>query len=508
MPRQAARSIPRKLLGFSLAGVAVLSILACGEVSEQTEPKPSAPPFLPLVDSPQKPQLLDNYDESCQRQTGPEAWTLESLSSYIWSGSSTVLSLAPLHSHISSTSDGLKSDAVLSTKSGQVFERQCDYRRGRLLRCPGPSGNELSWTMKSAGSPVKLCQPLPPTARDSLEGVALSALRGLDLSHAAYRRADLQQYPLKGVQLSVLPEFVDIHEYYPYGNSVARLRTWITHNMAYFPDIAMIAAFPESAALAGDDPGKLWESPFVLAHEYGHHIEMTRLGSSFAGALGLMWDPISHGFAREGLAGSTSDQQASKVLGALSEGFADLLAYYALRGDTTSLVGLPCLGQNRDVSRPVFADGAEKSLTNTRLAILIGESEDLATGCGIPRYSDIHVVGAILATALDQVFAMVGNAAEDVDLNTDRWTYRYSLSLAWHKNMHARTAALADGSADAPRLLREVNLALGDALAGELARLEAADSGLAAALKQKICRSMQRALPVAAAPYQQQNGSC
>ncbi len=418
-----------------LFALVALAFTACGESSPA---KKYGTPPVKEVESALKPAEYVLEDPACQDARTPTTLTRTTIRA--WQGDQVVEKEVDL-SLTSSTDSSLVTPVISLTSWKDVYTRQCDLDRGEAHRCDDKEGYEKGWALQGTGGDLKICQDGHNYGRLSYEGVALTSSYYLSKAYdryAALSKADLPQQ----VQLSVLPHFIDFNDHYIQDGERSKLKTYIVHNLAYFPVGQMIAVFPESAERSDAYTGYFWESEFVLGHEYGHHIDFTRHGKVLANA-GLEWNPVMHGFAdtvrlRQGL---SADSDRSLVQGALSEAFADLLAFYSEGATGASLVGLPDIGRNRSIAAATFGNGDDKILTEDRLSILFGLVDAGETAQGEPKYTDIHVVGAIFSHTADQIFQTLtktrfaSGSQEDVD-------QRYKMVLTWMDSLVEGTAKL------------------------------------------------------------------
>lgn len=491
------RESPRRALGtgddgrsrsLNLAGLALLALpwlQACG--SGKSSEKSG---IVPIVVSPAPPAQYGLDDPGCTANEGLELTTTRI---FAWEKGSVVARQVDLKD-TEASAERLGNTAVSNTTYGDLFERTCDFSKPRAERCQLPDGREKSWTGK--GGPVlHLCKDRHGYARQSVEGVALGSLYYLQRARARYEQLAKGAQAPKRVQLKVLAEFVDHYINFAQNGKPARLDQYITHNLAYFPGSQMIVVFPEDAKLAEDATGFFWESEFVLTHEYGHHIDYTRHGKVLSD-LGLEWSPVQHSYIdREAEAlGEGVLSQRSQIGGALSEAFADLLAYYSEGKNGESLVGLPDIGFDRDPANAYFAEaegGDAKILTTERLKSLL-QAEEAFEGDTGPHYGDVHVGGALLTHALHEVFGQVVDeaTAEDQARGNDQ---KYQLTLAF---MDAVVNELkAQKVQTGAELLNPVAAAIVAAVDGYLAKLPADSSVNKDRIKREVNATAQELLP-------------
>ena len=200
-----------------------------------------------------------------------------------------------------STAVSLETAVISLATWKDVYKRQCDLNMGEAHRCDDKEGYEKAWSAAAPAAASRSARTPTPMAARPDEGVALTSAYYLSKAHDRYVSLTGGTSQPQKVQLSVLPHFVDYNDHYIQDGTRSKLKTYITHNLAYFQVGQMIAVFPESQDLDRTLPGYFWESEFVLGHEYGHHIDFTRHGKVLANA-GLAWDPYRPRLRRHGRA--------------------------------------------------------------------------------------------------------------------------------------------------------------------------------------------------------------
>ena len=491
------KGVPTSPAAIALLAVALAS---CGR--EAARPAQSPPPVVPLVVSPHPPATYGLADPACT--FGPDL-AVSRGQIYAWDGPTVAAREVPFHDTVSGES--LRSVAVERTTRGEVFERDCDSSRAPGHACDGDDGRERPWTQTTGPTPLRLCRDGFSYARSSLEAIAATSLYFLQAARDTYDALavkDGAQQPAP-LTLSIMPRFIDNYDHQrdEQGREV-RLQRFVTHNLAYFQGSGMIAVFPERI----DSPqrvGYFWESAFVLAHEYGHHLDYTRHGTLLREA-GLSWDPLRHGYQDLFGDGSATSGRA-QLVGALAEGFADLLAYYVVGTSNRSMAYVPDIGVNRDVGQASFASGDEKLMTASRLVQLLGADSGYA-GSGL-RYGDIHIGGAILAHGIDSAFQVLTRSATPGSASLEGATdapARYRLALAFMDAAVTELAAVPVDERQPQNLFAPIGRALAATARGHLDR-----SGLTEerrGIEQRYCGTVQRQFPALANPPFAQGGRC
>lgn len=471
--------------------VIIPALSACG--SSNTAEKHNA--VLPLVLDDSEPASYSLADPACQDQTATVNLTHAQIGA--WNGDNVTDERVELVK--TSTRASLVSEAVSATTYDDIYDRQCDLAKGLEHACDDAGGNEVDWSSNVTLKPLRVCQDDSHFPSTSYEGAALASIHYIETAYTRYKQLAPGKTDLASIRLSVLPQFIEYMDNVPLrdGRKV-RVKTWITHNSAHFNAPPMIAIFPESAKDAATAKGFFWESQFVLGHEYGHHIAFTRDGMLQEQA-GLRWLPFEHRLFDDAAfaVGASGDSARAAVEGAVGEAFADMTAYYAEGGTGASVSGLPCFGFNRDLKNKAFLNGDEKQLTEDRFDLLLGRSEEGRTDCGDPRYSDIHVVGAIFAHTLDQAFArLIASTPNFVPGSADDINQRYRLTISW-MDQYSKAASKLSLNDTGDALLAPLATALASVTNDFLSAFSLRSDGTetAGGVKGDICKILKKGLP-------------
>ncbi|SMF12554.1 hypothetical protein [Pseudobacteriovorax antillogorgiicola] len=183
---------------------------------------------------------------------------------------------------------------------------------------------------------------------------------------------------------------------------------------------------------------RLWNSPFVMAHEYGHHLfgelALWSLDSDNRNSImqrAHFHRKLSH-FALKGIevesdhkhhgnllskktafqasrATDSSDSWLTGVqstLASLNEGFADLFGYYSNEQKEGLSTGLSGLQDSRNIESSKIGRDVKK-LTSSRIYAVINQFAE-------NEYSDPHLIGAIYAYGIDQLLNMESLEGDDL----------------------------------------------------------------------------------------------
>ncbi len=334
-----------------------------------------------------------------------------------------------------SATDTLKSSAVSATFYDFRQVKTCVD--GDLETCDGES--------KTIGTEraLRICTQAKAYDRVSVEGVALSSLASINQAEAFYRGIEGQQTSILAAYLLVLPS---IEKQVKDRSGAVVKREISSDNLAYVSEFGgspVFVVYPKSREAVRQGLWKglnLWEIPWVLAHEYGHHVFRTHTGVV----------SFTRNAKNLGLALVDRDVGDEDVWDAANEGYADLFAYYALGGKTGQTDGLDCFEKNRDVGSPVFADGRVKALDREVLGLYFSETKGPPRAtCNEPNLQDEHAIGAIIAHGIARLFGASGEG--DVSSQS-------AYLLAWSRRLGDLQRADRDASLDFDAVIEEALL--------------------------------------------------
>jgi hypothetical protein len=293
--------------------------------------------------------------------------------------------------------------------SSNVITTQYDI--GMRFNCDGQGCGNQGYMTKMPKN-LKICNTNPNYQRNSIEGIAITSLLHLQNVFDFYSSIDVAK-PLQPVKLMVLPNVIRIY---------ANKQTIDADNLSYTiynKNEPSVVVYPKSKVGATYWPDiNLWESPWILAHEGSHHIFQTEkngLNTTLAGnALELpilSWPKNAPDHEHDLLLAGERTIDEKMVESAVNEGFADLFGFYAIGEDVRVFKDFPCFETNRNVASDVLAGGIGKVLNQHALADFFSPSEIAPITiagqlpCDAPDFQDVHVIGAVVAHGLDQVFS-------------------------------------------------------------------------------------------------------
>jgi hypothetical protein len=297
--------------------------------------------------------------------------------------------------------------------------------------------------------PLRICRERALFPRTSHETVALMGLFTLNSSYEFHNSLPSRRSSIPSTELVVLPR---VERSFAVNNASGGKETRIslvTDNLAYAPAYRNGPAFliyPKSQKAAEAGLWKdlfLWEVPWALGHEFGHHIlrtyafgnntnlalsggsgiasspvppifDWSRVGfraPAFGSFLSNLYgDPASAGGGFRIVIGNpfqSAGRQVGPALywGAINEAFADLYSRYVRNSANGQLRGVDCFAGSRDVESPVFGDGQRKVYDERVKSIFLANEEmDGGASCAAPDYQGIHTIGAIVAHGVEAAF--------------------------------------------------------------------------------------------------------
>jgi hypothetical protein len=196
--------------------------------------------------------------------------------------------------------------------------------------------------------------------------------------------------------------------------------------------VGVFLIHPTSIKSFGKTGVNLWEVPFVMHHEFGHHVWRHYLKSAINSAGlrlsaitaidGILPDARSRHRHEFGLTATTSNAQLA--LAGINETVADLFAYFAGNSAKDQLKGVELLNTTRDPGSPVYTDGSKKGMNADAIATYEGrmtpaDNKDSAT----PNFDGEHDIAAALGQP-------IANFIELSFPNTDGRT-RAQIMLDW-----------------------------------------------------------------------------
>ena len=403
--------------------IAVTCLEGCGpKTRHKPESQPYKSPF--SLDWDEK---IENYpldDERCQA-TPENSSTIQGTRLFSWE----LGGLQEVDAILNTSTikqNPLKANFIGSTHIDSSFLRTCDSGLAPPPSCLSTNGAHLGWKLVNQGQPLRICQTAPTHKRRSAEQLALAAISAIESAGSKLQAFLPGQKKLTPVTVLVAPKFESRWNSHGTDPQHTVYQHFMTDNLSYFspsestpPYIAILPRKKPTGSQV-DSSVHLWESKFIVTHEYAHHLEDTLGISRFL-------EPRSH------------------LRIAASEAFADLVAYATL-GGSSNLSAIPCIGRDRAPDSDQFYTGIEKILTNQIFKRAIDPSlasqaddpiknvEETIHCQGVSPHS-VHGVGAILAHLALELTSYTPSF--DVDLTGSL----LRISTSWLQGVDAKIGA-------------------------------------------------------------------
>jgi len=227
----------------------------------------------------------------------------------------------------------------------------------------------------------------------------------------------------------------------PYGKNQFNRKGYKTDNAYYSPDEQGIVFLPPSKegkekGLFGRTP--LWEIPMVASHEYGHHIFHTVMTNyenrSDKSIQHLCFNnEINQGFSEknDALVRKTDIHEA---VSSINEGFADLISFYTLSSEESSLKNVTCMEKNRDLNYTSFKNGDRKTFNKHVIGLMNDPiSKDTTKNCSDPDFQEIHDLGAVFASIVNETLDLFVTTESDEIQKSEK----LKLLLMWLKKFNS-----------------------------------------------------------------------
>lgn len=345
------------------------------------------PTLLPLVDG--------ECEEGVSNLAGIDYWT--------WTGEDLVRN--SFRGGFWTAEQFLQSPAISRTVFGyqeiNEVDESCDNLNSVSGLLQGGCLKERIVTQKPLN--LKICDSYE-YPRPSIEAAALSVAGILDSAYG-FAMKNSGNKRLDPLALLVLP---DIRFRKNIGNELS-----ITDNAGWvlsekFADIGIrnyLVFYPMSASYLSSGKPPFWEIPWVINHEYGHHLFFAYLGPLVKEAFGYFnmqsFDRTFHEHHKH-LSDTSTGRGQSLFFTAINEAVADLFAHYSLGNSSIQMTSISCRFALRDVSTSTLNNGLPKRFN-------AGDATPSdASPCEEVDYGNVHTIGSIIAHFYDQTLLLSG----------------------------------------------------------------------------------------------------
>lgn len=290
------------------------------------------------------------------------------------------------------------------------------------------------------GEKLTMCHSDKVYSKNSIEYMGLSTSYVLTQVQKAYaylkRSANNKEdyLVLPGITLQIQPQIVkeSLNE------KGEKITEYHTDNAYYSNDTVYILPHSPTYYTYFPESPPLWNTPFVISHEYGHHVffyhftekQNTIKSNSTASFINKLIDSNHDCFSSASIdfhfhtsnkkEQTMSEEEAVSLtkltLKSFTEGFSDLFSYYTLSiiPQLQDKKNWPLFKQtkNRDLNSDVFGNGQKKILDLNTWSMVITQISPSKTDIlnGVPNFSDEHILGAIFTRFVHKIL-------ETVDLN-------------------------------------------------------------------------------------------
>lgn len=276
---------------------------------------------------------------------------------------------------------------------------------------------------------LRICRPNGTYGRDSLEAMTLTAMH---YTESAYKFYNSISGNLPGISKSILISQPKISREIIKTNGEVKNRV-DADNAAFAelpasgstPSYGLFMVYPTTQRWFNRNKNNLWEIPFVMHHEFGHHVfshyikeaaETTGLKLKSASGLDAIM-PNREKASRQTFSLTTADDTAQLAIDGVNEAFADLYAYFAGGSALNQLRGVECLAVSRDPGSPTTRGGLLKGMDQTRVDIYEGRRSATTTSndCYEPAFDDEHDIAVALGQPLAKFIETLSPQAQGKD---------------------------------------------------------------------------------------------
>ena len=284
------------------------------------------------------------------------------------------------------------------------------------------------------GKDVEVCPELSIIEENTVENATLMVHYIINKTNTAFALNDIN---LEALSFKVAPSISTKQKVIggPYDIPRLQLRGGVkTDNAYYNSDKKEIVFLPQSKEgiavnLFGTVP--LWEIPMVASHEYGHHAFATIMynysPTDKTNTLHLCFDNQA---SSEFISPNTNlirSTDIHKAMSSMNEGFADLVSFYALSDEESSLKTITCMEQSRDIAFVTFKNGDKKIFSKKVIADMTNENVlNSSKSCTVPDFQEIHDLGAVFASISDKLISRKIYAKDK----------KFSIIVAWLTKMN------------------------------------------------------------------------
>lgn len=403
--------MPRRVYLIPILSCVVIPIAGCGEITSRLLGKENVRPQTSTQES--DVRFLSLEDPECLNQKATE--TISSATIYQWDGRISNPKTVTLNGRAGTSGEFVTANVIGSRLNVEETTKCIESVNGDK-NCKMPSV-----TNQSSQVWLKICRSNGTYKRDSIEAVTLTGLYFIEQSYEYYSSIPGSKAGLKKSYL--VPQIKSTREL---TNAKGQTKTAIDSDNASFSSetrnegsFGVLTLYPTSSGFFKKSNNNFWEIPFVLQHEFGHHV----LDYYITSALALNGLSLHHFVQQRDhwILPMPGDRQKNRsyqlaeggiqmlALSGIHELFADLFAHFAGGASADQLLGVMCLDVTRDPSSSKTKAGSMKGIDTSRIDIYEGRAQPAPgpTNCGEPTYDEEHdiaiALGYPIATFIKQV---------------------------------------------------------------------------------------------------------
>lgn len=394
---------------------------------------------LKQADSQGRYQLEDSL---CQQSETPVSF--DRYESYTWDGDTTFKYVTKSEAFI--TNRGFESKSISKAMHGFKSYVECTLENN-TSKCQEQTKSVIS-NLKE----LRICRENGRYKRDSVEGVSLTSTHHIDQTWEYYQSLTNYDQNMERSTLVVLPRYEERYTLESDGKQT-KINHTMTDNLAFnfryqddpkHPVGPAFIVFPtsDSAFPSNNLTPHLWESPWAMSHEFGHHILFQHSGIGRMGAnrsaLHKLLSEHQHVLHTKPLEQRKESSQGLNLTndrevgltdhwGAINEAYADVYAFYSIGAPTKTTSKLGCLEFTRDIQKPTFANAAKtEKILNTKIwQVFLSSTHQPTDNCTNPMFQSIHTMGGVVAYGINQVFTA------DFDEQKLPLQYLGELAITW-----------------------------------------------------------------------------
>ncbi len=361
---------------------------------------------LPQTTAPSSDVRWLTFEDPTCNQSGTST-SISTATIYEWDGFKTSPKSVPFPGRtVDITNFGTTNILSAATNYSQTYKCTLDDEGERKCVDNTKDSPDTTW--------LRICRSSGTYSRDSLEAMTLTAMH---YTEAAYNFYNSIPGNMAGISKSILISQPKITR--EITKSTGEVKKRVDADNAAFaelpgssgqPGYGLFMIYPTTQNWFTKNRNNLWEVPFVMQHEFGHHVfshyikdKAASVGLSLKSSSGLQAIlPDKEKRARSLMGLTTTTDTAQLALDGINEAFADLYGYFAGNSARDQLRGVECLAISRDPSSSFTRGGKAKGIDQIQIDIYEGRrSASRSTNdCYEPTFDDEHDIAVALGHPL------------------------------------------------------------------------------------------------------------